>query len=172
MDTSPETRVSSLKPLKDKKAELKKQQADGSLSKWEVKVSFANEVKVHFSSEKEIVAELQKEGFNNMQARQIARGQLAGIDVSIYKNKQFNFRQMTEIRLGLNDKLDVSIYARPDVDSSRMDKIRACLKNNHYYKCFFDCEVEDIDLFYHIVRNKNLSLEDKLAKIALRKLEK
>jgi len=71
--------------------------------------------------------------FNKSQLKQIEKGIIAGVDVSIYAKPEFVWKQMEQIRWGLEEGLDVSIYAKPEFTWGQMAGIRLELvrkKNN------------------------------------------
>lgn len=74
--------------------------------------------------------QLYKEGFNQNQVEEIIDGQMAGIDVSAYANKNFLAVQMRQVRMGLVDGLDVTEYAHDFYDWFQMEEIRKGLMAN------------------------------------------
>ena len=62
------------------------------------------------------------------QLRELKKGELDGLDVSLYANKDFLAIQMQEIRLGLESDIDVSVYATTDYDWFQMKEIRKGLE--------------------------------------------
>ena len=52
---------------------------------------------------------LTKQGFSADQIREIAEGQEAGLDVSVYAKKEYMAIQMRQIRMGMEKGLDVSV---------------------------------------------------------------
>ena len=70
--------------------------------------------------------------FNRDQIKQIEKGIIAGVDVSIYAKPEFGWLQMEQIRFGLEGGIEVSIYAKPEFDWRQMWQIREGLeeKNN------------------------------------------
>jgi uncharacterized protein (DUF342 family) len=67
---------------------------------------------------------LKLEGFTGDQIDEIALGEVAGLDVSKYADKEFFAIQMRQIRQGLEAGLDVSMYADPAYDWFQMEEIR------------------------------------------------
>lgn len=72
--------------------------------------------------------QLYNEGFNQNQVEEIIDGQMAGVDVSVYDNKNFLAVQMRQVRLGLMSSLDVSEYAHDFYDWFQMEEIREGLE--------------------------------------------
>lgn len=60
--------------------------------------------------------------------REIRKGLLEGLDVSIYADHEFNWHQMREIRRGLESRVDVSVYAKPLYQPRQMHEIRKGLE--------------------------------------------
>ena len=71
---------------------------------------------------------LTKQGFSADQIREIAEGQEAGLDVSVYAKKEYMAIQMRQIRMGMEKGLDVSVYAQKDFDWFQMEEIREGLE--------------------------------------------
>ena len=67
--------------------------------------------------------QLYNEGFNQNQVEEIIDGQMAGIDVSAYANKNFLAVQMRQVRMGLVDGLDVTEYAHDFYDWFQMEEM-------------------------------------------------
>lgn len=65
-----------------------------------------------------------EEGFTQDQIDEIAEGEAAGLDISIYAKKEFYAIQMRQIRMGLQDGLPVKIYARKEYDWFQMEELR------------------------------------------------
>ena len=62
--------------------------------------------------------------FLAIQMHQIRRGMMEGLPVQIYARKDYDWFQMGEIRQGLLDKVDVSLYASPDIPYDKMRQVR------------------------------------------------
>ena len=73
---------------------------------------------------KETEAELLKEGFKRDQINEIVEGMKAGIDTSIYRNKEYFAIQMLQIRLGLTEGIPVEKDAATKYDWFQMEEIR------------------------------------------------
>ena len=71
---------------------------------------------------------LLKAGFTPGQVEEISKGQEAGVNVSVYANKEFLPIQMHQIRLGLMEHLPVEVYAKMEYDWFQMEEIRKGLK--------------------------------------------
>ena len=71
---------------------------------------------------------LMKEGYTQDQVEVIAKGLDKGLDVSVYRDREFLAIQMEQIRLGLEDGLPVWVYASPEYDWFQMEEIRLGLK--------------------------------------------
>jgi uncharacterized protein (DUF342 family) len=67
---------------------------------------------------------LASEGYTADQIDEIQQGYDAGVDVSVYKNKDFYAIQMRQILQGLIDGVDVSRYADTKYDWFQMEEIR------------------------------------------------
>lgn len=63
-------------------------------------------------------------GYSLNQISEIEAGLEAGLDISIYDNKDFFSVQMHQIRLGLEQRLPVEQYAKPEYDWFQMEEIR------------------------------------------------
>ena len=72
--------------------------------------------------------DLIKEGYTQDQVMMILEGMNAGLDVSVYRNKEFLAFQMFQIREGLQEGLPVEHYAKPEFDWFQMEEIRLGLK--------------------------------------------
>jgi uncharacterized protein (DUF342 family) len=64
------------------------------------------------------------EGFTIDQIEEIRLGEEAGLDVSVYANKDYFAIQMRQIRQGMMDGVDVLRYADPKFDWFQMEEIR------------------------------------------------
>lgn len=62
------------------------------------------------------------------QLKELKKGVLDDLDVTIYANKEFLAIQMQEIRIGLKNDIDVSVYARTDYDWFQMKELRKGLE--------------------------------------------
>ena len=71
-----------------------------------------------------IRTKLSVNGFTFDQIAEIEAGAQAGVDVSVYANREFLAIQMRQIRFGLEAGLDVSAYADPKYDWFQMEEIR------------------------------------------------
>jgi uncharacterized protein (DUF342 family) len=67
---------------------------------------------------------LAAEGYTIDQIDEIRLGEDAGLDVSVYEDKDYFAIQMRQIRQGLLDGVDVSRYADPKFDWFQMEEIR------------------------------------------------
>lgn len=72
----------------------------------------------------EMITKLVNDGFSLDQIKEIETGVRAGVDVSLYADKELLAIQMRQIRLGLQDGLDVSSYADRAYDWFQMEEIR------------------------------------------------
>lgn len=68
--------------------------------------------------------------FDSKQLYMLEEGIKAGVDTSIYANKELNYRQMEQILLGLLSDLDVSVYANPVFSCYQMLQIRTALEHH------------------------------------------
>lgn len=84
---------------------------------------------------------LMKDGYTQDQVEVIAAGEDAGLDVSVYRDKEFLAIQMEQIRLGLADNLPVWVYAKPEYDWFQMEEIRLGLKDGLDISIFASPEV-------------------------------
>lgn len=70
-----------------------------------------------------------KKEFFALQMREIRLGLEAGLSVDIYANPQYDWFQMKELRLGLEAGVDVSVYAKKEIDYDKMRQLRAGLQD-------------------------------------------
>ena len=68
---------------------------------------------------------------HEMQVREIIKGLLKGLDVSLYDDPKFSPEQMHEIRLGILSKIDISKYRDPKFDQYQMGVIRKGLEKGY-----------------------------------------
>lgn len=77
-----------------------------------------------------IRTQLAEKGFTFDQIAEIEAGVLAGIDISLYADRELLAIQMRQIRLGLQEGLDVSVYADKAYDWFQMEEIRKGLEEH------------------------------------------
>lgn len=65
--------------------------------------------------------------FDYWQIREIVKGLLSEVDVSIYSSTKFKSEQMCQIRLGLEAGVNVNVYARPEFRYDKMQKLKDIL---------------------------------------------
>ena len=68
--------------------------------------------------------------FDYWQIREIVKGLLSEVDVSIYASTKFKSEQMVQIRLGLEAGVNVNVYARPEFKYNKMEKLKDILLEN------------------------------------------
>lgn len=76
--------------------------------------------------------------FDYWQIREIVKGLLSEVDVSIYANTKFKSEQMCQIRLGLEAGVNVNVYARPEFRYDKMQKLKDILLDKKNPKTSFD----------------------------------
>ena len=76
--------------------------------------------------------------FDYWQIREIVKGLLSEVDVSIYANTKFKSEQMVQIRLGLEAGINVNVYARPEFRYDKMQKLKDILLDRKNPKTSFD----------------------------------
>ncbi len=77
---------------------------------------------------KEILAEYKKQGFMEIQLRQIQLGLEERLPVEVYAKPEYDWFQMEEIRKGLKTKVDVEVYAKPEIPYEKMRQLRKGLQ--------------------------------------------
>ena len=65
--------------------------------------------------------------FDYWQIREIVKGLLSEVDVSIYASTKFKSEQMCQIRLGLEAGVNVNVYARTEFRYDKMQKLKDIL---------------------------------------------
>ena len=65
--------------------------------------------------------------FDYWQIREIVKGLMSEVDVSIYASTKFKSEQMAQIRLGLEAGVNVNVYARPEFRYDKMQKLKDIL---------------------------------------------
>ncbi|MGN0505711.1 MAG: DUF342 domain-containing protein [Lachnospiraceae bacterium] len=73
--------------------------------------------------------QLANSGFTSDQIAEIEAGAQAGLDVSVYADKELLAVQMRQLRLGLQEGLDVSVYSDRAYDWFQMEEIRKGLED-------------------------------------------
>lgn len=81
---------------------------------------------------------LKQAGFSPDQISEIMEGAQAGIDVSVYADKELFAIQMRQIRLGLQEGLPVELYASREYDWFQMEEIRKGLQSGIDVKKYAD----------------------------------
>lgn len=76
--------------------------------------------------------------FDYWQIREIVKGLLSEVDVSIYASTKFKSEQMVQIRLGLEAGINVNVYARPEFRYDKMQKLKDILLDRKNPKTYFD----------------------------------
>lgn len=76
--------------------------------------------------------------FDYWQIREIVKGLLSEVDVSIYASTKFKSEQMVQIRLGLEAGVNVNVYARPEFKYNKMEKLKDILLGRKNPKTSFD----------------------------------
>ena len=76
--------------------------------------------------------------FNYWQIREIVKGLLSEVDVSIYASTKFKSEQMCQIRLGLEAGINVNVYARPEFRYDKMQKLKDILLDKKNPKTYFE----------------------------------
>lgn len=80
-------------------------------------------------------------GFTPDQISEITEGLQAGMDVSVYADKELFAIQMRQIRLGLQEGLPVEVYARKEYDWFQMEELRKGLQHGVDVKKYADVSV-------------------------------
>lgn len=75
--------------------------------------------------------------FDYWQIREIVKGLLSEVDVSIYASTKFKSEQMCQIRLGLEAGINVNVYARPEFRYDKMQKLKDILLDKKTQKNSF-----------------------------------
>ena len=76
--------------------------------------------------------------FDYWQIREIVKGLLSEVDVSIYASTKFKSEQMVQIRLGLEAGINVNVYARTEFRYDKMQKLKDILLDRKNPKTSFD----------------------------------
>lgn len=99
--------------------------------------------------------QLIQEGYTRDQVVMIVEGLDAGLDVTVYRNKDFLAFQMYQIREGLLEGLPVKHYAKPEFDWFQMEEIRLGLKDGVDISYYAKPEID-----YEKMRQIRLGLHD------------
>lgn len=116
-------------------------------------------------------------GFDEHQAKQIARGIEEKLDFSVYAKKEYTWEQMNQIRLGIRAKINYTNYLNPAYPWHVMSYARELMMSNAHND-FVNMVLnptlskEESKMIFVMSKDKKFSDDQKKANICLYLLEK